>query len=169
MMKFYAEKTNKGIQIPEAAVKLCGFESGNKMEFHAGENALVVLKGKMTAMELIQAIEQLEELTVDLTAHLVRTCGPCHNCMEGECTFRNWESTCVRIPEDLREEAGIPRDARLIGLPDEDSGCVIVSEADYDHDLSDVPSGLRELLIGTNVCFGELDELITEEKTVYGD
>lgn len=54
-MKFVKETTSKGLQIPTAAMKLSGFESSGKVELHASEDTLVVLKQRMTAMELLRA------------------------------------------------------------------------------------------------------------------
>lgn len=56
-MKFVKETTSKGLQIPAAAMKLSGFESGGKVELHASEDTLVVLKQRMTAMELLRAAQ----------------------------------------------------------------------------------------------------------------
>lgn len=56
-MKFVKETTSKGLQIPTAAMKLSGFESSGKVELHASEDTLVVLKQRMTAMELLRAAQ----------------------------------------------------------------------------------------------------------------
>ena len=58
--------------IPAAALKLCGFENGDKAELHALPSAAIILKQKMTAMEVIQAMDALHQLTVDLSVHLAR-------------------------------------------------------------------------------------------------
>lgn len=55
-MKFVKEVTGEKMAIPAAALKLCGFENGDKAELHALPSAAIILKQKMTAMEVIQAI-----------------------------------------------------------------------------------------------------------------
>ena len=54
-MKFVKEVTGEKMAIPAAALKLCGFENGDKAELHALPSAAIILKQKMTAMEVIQA------------------------------------------------------------------------------------------------------------------
>ena len=83
-MKFLKETTSKGLQIPAAAMKLSGFEGGGKVELHASEDALVVLKQRMTAMELLRAAKSLQKLATDLHVHLAGVCGPCGGC-NGDC------------------------------------------------------------------------------------
>ena len=65
-MKFVKEVTGEKMAIPAAALKLCGFENGDKAELHALPSAAIILKQKMTAMEVIQAMDALHQLTVDL-------------------------------------------------------------------------------------------------------
>lgn len=39
----------------------------------------------------------------------------------------------------------------------------------YDHDLSDVPPHILELLACSGVCLGELEECLLEDVIIYGD
>lgn len=166
-MKFLKDVSSKGMQIPFAALKLCGFEREEKAELHASEGALVVLKQRMTAMELICAAQQLQELSVALTTHLARVCGPCDGC-DGGCPFEDWKDGGLDLPADLRAEAGIPQDAKLCAYVDEDEGTVTIAEADYDYDLRDVPPEIMEMLTSAQVCIGELEERLILEDIVYG-
>lgn len=50
-MKFVKEVTGEKMAIPAAALKLCGFENGDKAELHALPSAAIILKQKMTAKE----------------------------------------------------------------------------------------------------------------------
>ena len=63
-MKFVKEVTGEKMAIPAAALKLCGFENGDKAELHALPSAAIILKQKMTAMEVIQAMDALHQLTL---------------------------------------------------------------------------------------------------------
>lgn len=49
-MKFVKEVTGEKMAIPAAALKLCGFENGDKAELHALPSAAIILKQKMTAI-----------------------------------------------------------------------------------------------------------------------
>ena len=167
-MKFIKEMTGKGIQIPAAALKLCGFEGGKQVELHAEPETLVALKANMTAMELIRAAQQLQELSASLTTHLAKVCGPCDGCSGNVCPFQGLLDNPITLPEDLREEAGIPREAKLCTYVDEEENAVIITAAEYDHDLTDVPAMILEMFSAANVCIGELDDLITDGDIVYG-
>lgn len=111
-------------------MKLSGFESSGKVELHASEDTLVVLKQRMTAMELLRAARSLQKLATDLHVHLARVCGHCDGC-DGECPFGGGDE--VELPDYLREEAGIPEKAKLCASVDEDEHTVTISEADYDY------------------------------------
>ena len=166
-MKFLKEPTDKGLHIPRAALNLCGFEAGEKVELHTAENALVALKGRMTAMELLRAAQSLQQMAVELHTHLAKVCGPCDGC-EGECPFETRDEDEIGLPEYLREEAGIPADAKLCAWVDDEEHTVTISEADYDHDLRDVPEEVLEMSRATGICVGELEERLIVGDTVYG-
>ena len=55
-MKFVKEYTGANLPIPSAALKVSHFEK-EKVELHALEDVVVILKGRMTAMELVQVME----------------------------------------------------------------------------------------------------------------
>ena len=111
-MKFVKEVTGEKMAIPAAALKLCGFENGDKAELHALPSAAIILKQKMTAMEVIRAMDALHQLTVDLSVHLARASGPCDGC-DGDCPFDGLDGQEIALPDYLREEAGIPENAKL--------------------------------------------------------
>ena len=165
-MKFLKETTSKGLQIPAAAMKLSGFESGGRVELHASEDTLVVLRQRMTAMELLRAAKSLQKLATDLHVHLARICGPCDGC-DGECPFEDGDG--VDLPDCLREEAGIPENAKLCASVDEEAHTVTISEAGYDHDLRDVPEEVLEMFRDAEICVGELEERLILGDVVYGD
>ena len=141
-------------------MKISGFENGGKVELHASEDALVMLKQRMTAMELLRAARSLQKLAMDLHVHLARVCGHCDGC-DGECPFGGGDE--VDLPDYLREEA------KLFVSVDEEEHTVTISEADYNHDLRDVPEEVLEMFRGAEVCVGELEERLILGDVVYGD
>ncbi len=147
-------------------MKLSGFEGGGKVELHASEDALVVLKQRMTAMELLRAAKSLQKLATDLHVHLAGVCGPCGGC-NGDCPVEDGDE--VDLPDYLREEAGIPEKAKLCASVDEEEHTVTISEADYDHDLRDVPEEVLEMFREAGICVGELEERLILGDVVYGD
>ena len=171
------------IGLPADACEQSGFTDKDTLELHAGQNALVFMKDKMTALEVANAIQSLSALAADLTVVLASACGLCDNCGEGcaddcpagcvsACSLCHDlldESQTVRIPGYLLEEAGIPADAKLEAYTDEDSGEITVVEADIQQDITDVPPGILAVLAQSGVCLAELDELIMLDSVIYGN
>ena len=171
------------IGLPADACERSGFTEKDTLELHAGQNALVFLKDKLTALEVANAIQSLSSLASDLTVVLAAACGLCDNCGEGcaddcpagcvsACSLCHDlldESQTVRIPGYLLEEAGIPADAKLDAYSDEDSGEITVTEADIQQDITDVPPGILAVLAQSGVCLAELDELIMLDSVIYGN
>jgi len=154
------------IGLPADACERSGFTDKDTLELHAGQNALVFMKDKMTALEVANAIQSLSALAADLTVVLASACGLsacslCHDLLD--------ESQTVRIPGYLLEEAGIPADAKLEAYTDEDSGEITVVEADIQQDITDVPPGILAVLAQSGVCLAELDELIMLDSIIYGN
>lgn len=171
------------IGLPADACERSGFTDKDTLELHAGQNVLVFMKDKMTALEVANAIQSLSALAADLTVVLASACGLCDNCGEGcaddcpagcvsACSLCHDlldESQTVRIPGYLLEEAGIPADAKLEAYTDEDSGEITVVEADIQQDITDVPPGILAVLAQSGVCLAELDELIMLDSIIYGN
>jgi len=118
----------------------------------------------MTALEMIEAIESISKLAEFLTVQLAKACGICDGC--GACADDLDE---IKVPPELLDEAGISRDARLEAYVDQDNGLILVGSADCDHDLSDVPDDLLQVLVAAGVCVGRLEEHLAEDDIVYGE
>ena len=99
--------------------------------------------------------------------HLARASGPCDGC-DGDCPFDGLDGQEIALPDYLRDEAGIPENAKLCAYVDEEENTVTIAEAGYDHDLRDVPPYLLEMLAASGICIGELEERLMLEDTVYG-
>lgn len=167
-MKFNRQMSNGTFSIPSGVFKISGFEADEKAEIHALDSAVVVLKKQMTAMELIHAMDALHQLATELTVHLARVCGTCDECEDG-CPLDDLEDGMLELPDYLREEAGIPTEAKLCAQVDDEENTVTISMAGYDHDLRDVPPYLLEMLAEAGICLGELEEHLIEDDWVYGD
>jgi len=165
-MKFVKGTTKKKLVIPNTVMELSGFERGETVELHALADTVVILKKRRTAMEMEHAIDALQRLTVDLFAELAKTCGACEDCGGGRCPARDHSAT--EVPEEVRQEAGIPAGVKLQAWPGETEGTVMVAQADYRFDLTDVPEWVRSTLEALGVCLGNLEELLMAEEAVSG-
>lgn len=166
-MKFVKAYTGANLTIPAAALELSHFEK-EKVELHALKDTVVVLKAQMTAMELVHAMDGLHQLSTDLAAQLAKMCGICDGCGVDGCPYEDGEGYDISLPDYLKEEAGIPKDAKLCAVVDEEDGTVTIQEAGYDHDLRDVPPYLLALFQASGFCVGELEERLITEEIVYG-
>ena len=135
----------KLLTIPEGALKFSGMAEESSLDLHADDVAMVILKPKMNAMELIRAAGALRHLAMELTLHLTKICGPCSDCSKDGCPF---EEGPIHIPDSIREEAGF-------------SGSY--------QDLEDVPETELVLLQAVHTCLGELEDHLMTEDIVYGE
>ena len=159
--------TKKKLVIPNLIMEQSGFEKGETVEIHALTDAVVILKKEMTAMELVHAIEHIQQLSINLSVYLAQVCGPCSDCAEDCDIDLEHPGSGVDLPEWGRQEVGIPKDAKLCAWPKGD-GVVCVEEANYRYDLSDVPPQLLEVLAASGACLNELEELLMTEEVIYG-
>lgn len=166
-MKFIKEITVEGAFLPHSALELCGLGADKEVDLHTTPNALVVLKKRMTAMELVRTIDSLTTLAAELVDHLAGACGPCQPCAEKDGCPRA-VNDYITVPEELLEEVGLPADAKLCGVAGPEKGSILVTQAGYKYDLRDLPPGLLEVLAQTGVCLGDLEELLMTEATIYG-
>ena len=71
----------------------------------------------------------------------------------------------VTLSDSIRREMGIAPDAKVDCVVDE--GELVVTAADYEHDITDVPENIRLMLSIAGVCPGRLDELLRDGAEVW--
>ncbi len=167
-MKFIKEVTPKGLLLPVTAARLAGFGTGEKVEYHTLEGAMVVLKGKMTAPELLAVVHQFMSMSAQLLHHLSQVCGYCEECDKDSCPYEDFEEEVVRVNEYLREAAGIPDGAKLCAEIDEESHTITVMAAEHRYDLRDIPPDMLDTFTAAGTCLGELEKHMIMEDIVYG-
>lgn len=151
-MKFIKEITPKGLLLPVTAARLAGFNAGDKVEYHTLDGAMLVLKGRMSAPELLAVVQQLTSTSAQLLHYL----------------SNDFEEEAVQVNEYLREAAGIPDGAKLCAEVDEEAHTITVLAAEHRYDLRDLPADLLETFMVVGACLGRLEEHLIAEDTVYG-
>ncbi len=164
-MEFLKEVSLKGAFIPRSALTLSGFAEKEEAELHALPGAAILLKKRMTALELLQAVDALSKTSTSLLTELAGVCGPCEDC--AECPYDCSVQESVTLPEHLRQEAGIALDAKLCADANEETQTVTIYAAQHRHDLSDIPEDLFPLLHELGLCMGALEEKIIHEEVVH--
>ena len=165
-MKMIKEFLDNNVSLPDEILNAADLTGCEEIEFNTLENAIVAMKTTMNAMELIKVAEGLKNLSEELIVHLAGICGRCHDCSYCE-RFEEFDE--IIVPDYLLEEAGIPKDAKLCACTEEDSGEIIVMQADYDYDIADVPKFVIDIFEMSGICIRELEERIMMEDIVYGD
>ena len=173
-------KKQNDLTINHQTLELCHFDPGRKLTQLIGENTLLVLPERMTALETVNTVAVLTDFTTGLIEILRDACGTCDEQMEKEavgccpydgvydpkeCAYKDMVEPEVELSDSARRAMGIPLDAKLEFFPDEGEG--LVCAADYRHDITDVPGEIRPLLEMAGICDGKLDELIRNEKEVW--
>ena len=169
MGKVTKNTTKKKLVIPYDVLKESGMERGDPVEIRAVDDAVVILRKEMTAMELVRAIDSLQSTVLDLTLHLVDVCGPCEDCTGTEVCPADPSRTATVIPDEIRDEAHIPAGVKLCAWAGAEPGTVMVGQADYRYDLTDVPAWVLEILANHGVCLGRLEDRLIDEEPVYGN
>lgn len=167
-MKFIKENTKPALSIPAAILKISGL-ANKKAELHISKQSVVILKSRMTAMELIRTIENLNTLSSELISHLKKVCGSCQDCEDCAVEGFDDESDALHIPEYLLDIADIPHDAKLEAYANEDERTITIVKADSRYDLSDVPKELLDMLIASGVCLAQLEEHLYQGDKIYGE
>ena len=165
-MKALKEKVKGFLCLPitETTEKKVG-EVG-KLEATAIQNGLVLMKSQMTAMEVLKTLEGLEDVMDALYFTLAKAAGVCG---EQVCPSETEDAVSIKLPDFILEDAGIPKDAKLCAYTNEGSGEVTVMEAEYKHDLSDVPKDTLQILKAMGVCLSGLNECLMSEAVIYGN
>lgn len=165
------------ILIPAEVVDQSHLQPGESIAVHIGENTLVVIPEKLTTLQAVNAIALLAEVGSELVDIVKGACGTC-DCRRkegkcfiegmdnpGQCPLKRTDGPGVILRDDLREQAGIPRDAKLEVFVDE--GEVLIAAAGYEHDITDVPPAAHEVLALAGICPGYLDQLIMSGEIIH--
>ena len=166
LLTFTVQQNSGAVPLPPAAFTLSGLDGEEHYELRTGAGVLLILKPRMTAMELIRAADSLHQLSTELHAHLAGVCGACDDCER--CPYDEPAPKEIELSDELRAEAGIRENRKLCAEVDKDSGSVIISDAGYDHDLRDVPEYVREMFICAGVSLCDLDQHLRQGDIVYG-
>lgn len=159
------------VKVERAVLERCGFDNRDELALYPHTDSLVLLKDKMTAVQLIHAIDHLDSLSAELLSALANACDEDEHEPSNDCSRCRMPCHGIEIPPCLLEEAGI---APNVGLQfDTRNGEIIVSAidddwGDDDFDITDyVPERLLELLQNADVCTDNLRELLKNGEIVY--
>ena len=167
-MKFVSKTSEKGLHIKPAELVLGSFPNETGVNIHVENSAIVILKSKMNAKELVSAAYALHVLASKLIDHIWNVCGDCCDC-SNRCPFQEIDEfdDDITLPNYLRKEAGIEEGAKLWANVDAEAGSVTISAVDDDYAILDIPPAMLDLLIDCNICLGELEDMLNSDEVVY--
>lgn len=165
-MKNMKEKVKGFLCLPitESTEKKVG--EAKRLEATVIQNGLVLMKSRMTAMDVLETLEGLEDVIDALYFTLAKAAGVCG---EQDCHSETEDAVGIKLPDFILEDAGISKDAKLCAYTNEGSGEVTVMEAEYKHDLSNVPKDTLHILKAMGVCLSGLNECLVSEAIIYGN
>ncbi len=139
-------------------------QSNGELACLSQHHTMVVLPRSMTAMQVVQSINSLDSLIESLLESLINSCEECQGCRDG-CPFEDDPEPDVTLSAEAKELLGIPEDHKYNTTITD--GKVQVSDAGYEHDITDVPIYVRDILAEAGVCLGSLDEVLMENEVVW--
>lgn len=151
------------VVVPHEAIKKAGFESSPILSAYTEENAVVILKEKMTAAELIKSVNTLQNISVELLARLIRAAGICDDycdCRE-DCFCCEMEEDCIglSIPSCVLEDAGISAFSEL--KVEVEDGAIYIRQAPEKTDLLDtMPQSILDTLVNAGICLKTFRQLV---------
>lgn len=93
-------KQQTEIVIPADAVELNHIQPGERIAIHVGENTLVVVPEKLTALQAANTIAHLTRVGADLLSIVKNACGTCEERREqGLCPFVDTSSISFAPPQ----------------------------------------------------------------------
>ena len=165
-MNFIKETNEKGIHIPASALAAGGFADSNRLQLHVTNSLLAVVKGEMTAMDILNTIDSLSNVMKVLAERLHNVCGSCEEC--DDCSWNPEAQVPIQVPTDALRTAGIPESAKLRAEGDPVTGTVVIVASDAKNDLNDIPPELLDFLMVNDFCLGTLNEFLKTGEVIYG-
>lgn len=157
----------EGRRIFDETLCLAGLSEEEKLTIHLKKAVVAVLRSRMMAREMMEAITGLLKLAEELAKEIssasrkaameeIRICSQ-------KCEYK--DACELSVPPCLRAEAGIPFDRPLLAYV-EDGAIVIKGEEEMSP--PEVTGELLRLLVNADVDSEGLNALLKEERIIYG-
>lgn len=153
------------VHIPADLAESLGIPD-SPLELHQMAAGPLLMKGEMTAAQVLAMLDDLHALTDHLLECLQDACGPCDDFCDENCPFCSKE--LFRLPNSLLVQAGIPENAKLRAIPDPENQCVYVEEAAPCSSISLQGSRGEEIVLEAGLCLRELNRHLRKDDVVYG-
>lgn len=155
----------KQIPIPRQLAESLYIPDG-PLELHQLAAGPLIMKGEMTAAEVLEMLDDLHALTEHLLEYLQNVCGPCDDFCEEDCPICSRE--LFHLPNRLLARAGIPECARLCAVPDPENQCIYIEESAPCGFFSRQAPRAEQMILEAGICLRELNHHLRKGDVVYG-
>ena len=133
------ETTKKNsLELPREVLKASGLANGQELGALSLDGVVLLTRDSMPIVELLQMLDTLHRYAAAMLTQIAVECGPCEKADESLTAEDVLEECEVTIPSWVREQAGIPENAKLACYVRD--GVIYVGEDDEDvPDMRDVP------------------------------
>ena len=100
------KKSDFSMTIPSQLLEDAGIAGAKCAELHSLRHCVAVLQGKMTAREMLEAIEYLSKLAEFLTVQLAKACGICDGCRA--CSDAPESEQAIKVPPEAAQPVDQP-------------------------------------------------------------
>lgn len=125
--------------------------------------AILYIKEEMNVVEILKLSNKLKEITEKLICNVSAYCKVCEGC--ASCKEID-DLLNIKVPECLKEEAGIPKNAKFWAYTEENSGEIIVEMSENEHDITDIPKWIKNAIKSLKRCMCDLNELISNDEKI---
>ena len=165
-MRTTVKKTEtRNIHIPAELAESLGIPDA-PLEIHPLSAGPLIMKGEMTAAEVLAMLDDLHALTEHLLECLQEACGPCDDFCEEDCPICSRE--LFHLPNRLLARAGIPECARLCAVPDPENQCIYIEESAPCGFISRQAPRAEQMILEAGICLRELNHHLRKGDVVYG-
>ena len=156
-MKETTKKT--GLELPQEVLKDAGLANEKELGALSLDGVVLLTRDSMPIVELLQMLDTLHRYAAAMLTQIAVECGPCEKADESLTADDVLEECEVTIPSWVREQAGIPENAKLACYVRD--GVIYVGEDDEDvPDMRDVPYYVLEFFAENNLSLRALEGML---------
>lgn len=154
------ETTKKNsLELPREVLKASGLANGQELGALSLDGVVLLTRDSMPIVELLQMLDALHRYAAAMLTQIAVECGPCEKADESLTAEDVLEECEVTIPSWVREQAGIPENAKLACYVRD--GVIYVGEDDEDvPDMRDVPYYVLEFFAENNLSLRALEGML---------
>lgn len=155
--------------IPASVMELGGISDTENLVLLPLSGCVLLSKEQLSTYELVQLIDALSSHVSTLLLTLAEDCGECGDEYKDIPLDELMQEFDLSVPAWALETAEIPKDAKLECWADRENGEIVLTKADYIHNVTDVPLPILQFFASYGYSLHELNERLISESEVEAD